>query len=377
MATLQDILANAQHGDAMTLLARAYGLTPEQTQSAVDALLPAISMGLKRSTSTPEGLGELFDVAGRQPELFAMYEDPDAALSPEGVAAGNAALANMFGSPEASRAIAAQAQQLSGVGGAILKKILPVLVGMLLSGLMRGGSGQAAPAPQQPMPRQQMPEQGGGGLFDIFREIFQQGAGGSAGPSSYPQGQGPVPPLGDILDTIGGGQRTSAGQEQPKFPIPDASPDLPGGTPQSQPLPYPPASGGEPTLPGGQGMPDGDIFGQILKELGKAIQEGRVKPVIIGPGGIPFPGQQPSGDGQTQPQGGGAGGNIFGEILKEVLGGALGQGQAGRQAFMGSAGAGSAVFGDALETGKKVAQHHAESLQEIFDRFGSVPPQAD
>lgn len=146
MANLQDILANAQHGDAMDLLARAYGLTPEQTQAAVEALLPAISLGLKRTTATPEGLGALFSVAAQQPQLFAMYEDPGAALSPQGVAAGNAALANMFGSPEASRAVAAHAQQLSGVGGAILKKILPVLVGMILSGLMRGGSGQAAPA---------------------------------------------------------------------------------------------------------------------------------------------------------------------------------------------------------------------------------------
>ncbi|MCC0058581.1 MAG: DUF937 domain-containing protein [Hyphomicrobiaceae bacterium] len=377
MANLQDILANAQHGDAMDLLARAYGLTPEQTQAAVEALLPAISLGLKRTTATPEGLGALFSVAAQQPQLFAMYEDPGAALSPQGVAAGNAALANMFGSPEASRAVAAHAQQLSGVGGAILKKILPVLVGMILSGLMRGGSGQAAPAPQQPAPRQPMPEPGGGGLFDIFREILQQG-GPAAGPASYPQGQGPVPPIGDILDSIGGGQRRSAEAEPPRFPVPEAGPDVSSANPPSQPLPHPPASGGDQTFPGGQDMPGGDVFGQILKELGKAIQEGRVKPVIVGPGGMPFPGQQPSGGGQAQPPGGGAGGNIFGDILKEVLGGALGQGKSGQYGLMDpTGGAGAAVFGEALETGTKIAQHHAETLQQIFDRFGSVPPQAD
>lgn len=376
MANLQDILANAQHGEAMTLLSRAYGLTPDQTQAAVEALLPAISLGLKRSTATPEGLGDLFSVAAQQPELFAMYEDPDAALSPAGVAAGNAALANMFGSPEASRAVAAHAQQLSGVGGAILKKILPVLVGMLLSGLMRGGSGQAAPAPREPAPRQPMPEAGDGGLFDIFREIFQQG-GAASGPSSYPQGQGPVPPIGDILDSIGGGQRRSAEAEPPKFPIPDAGSEMPGGRAETQPVPQPPGSGGDLPFPGGDAMPGGDIFGQILKELGKAIQDGRVKPVIVGPGGTPFPGQQPSG-GQTQPQGGGSSGNIFGDILKEVLGGALSQGPSGRQPLINPAGgAGTAVFGDALETGTKIAQQHADTLQEIFDRFGSVPPQAD
>lgn len=377
MATLQDILARSQHGDAMNLIARAYDLTPEQADAAVAALLPAISLGLKRSTATPEGLGQLFDVAGRQPNLYAMYEDPDVALSPEGVAAGSAVMSNLFGSPEASRAIATHAQQLSGVGGAILEKILPVLVGMLLSGLMRGGSGEAAPAPQQPaphqpMPRQPSPEAGGGGIFDIFREIFQQGGTSSA---PYQPGQSPVPPIGDILDSIGDGRQARTGAEPPKFPVPDAAPDLPSGAPQSQPIPQPPASGGEQTFPSGPGTPGGDVFAEILKELGKAIQEGRVKPVIVGPGGANFPGQQaPSGGGQAQPQGGG----IFGEILKEVLGGALGQRASVRQSLMAPAdGAGAMVFGDALEHGTDLAEHHAASLEEIFGRFGAVPSQAD
>ena len=371
MATLQDILARSQNGEALNVIARAYDLTPEQAKAAVAALLPAISIGLKRSTATPAGLGDLFEVAGRQPSLYAMYDDPDVALSPEGVASGNAVLANLFGSPEASRAVAAHAQQLSGVGGAILEKILPVLVGMLLSGLMRGGAGQAEPAPQQPMPRQPTPQQpgpGGGSIFDIFREIFQQG-GGSSPP--YQPGQSPVPPMGDILDSIGDGRRASTEPEAPKFPIPDLSPELPGGGAQSQPVPRPPASGGEHPIPGGPAAPGGDIFGQILKELGKAVQDGRVKPVIVGAPGQPVPG-----GGRAQPQPGGGG--IFGDILKEVLGSALGQGQSGRQALMAPAGgAGAAVFGDGLEHGIDLADHHAESLQQIFDRFSAIPPQAD
>jgi hypothetical protein len=38
----------------------------------------------------------------------------------------------MFGSPDASRAIADQAQQFSGVSSAILKKLLPILAGIYL-----------------------------------------------------------------------------------------------------------------------------------------------------------------------------------------------------------------------------------------------------
>src|SRR6478735_2592788 len=106
MANLYEVLAGAQQGKAMFGLGREFGLSPEQTQAAVTALLPAISMGLKQSTATPEGLGDLFALMGQQPDLHAMYNDPRATLSPQARAAGNEVLAKMFGSPNASRAIA-------------------------------------------------------------------------------------------------------------------------------------------------------------------------------------------------------------------------------------------------------------------------------
>ena len=152
MANLYDVLADAQNGEAMSELGQQFGLSPQQTQAAVAALLPAISMGLKRATATPEGLGNLLAVMGAQPDFYAMYDDPRVAFSREGRAAGNAALSRMFGSPEASRAIADQAQQLSGIGSSILKKLLPVLAGILISSLMKSGPGKAAPSAPAPQP---------------------------------------------------------------------------------------------------------------------------------------------------------------------------------------------------------------------------------
>ena len=171
----------------------------QQTEAAVAALLPAISMGLKRSTDTPEGLGNLLALMAQRPDLYAFYDDPRVAFSPEGFAAGNAALSQMFGSPEASRAIAAQAQNLSGVTSAILKKLLPVIVGMIISGLMRSGSGRAAPQAPQPAPAP-APDQGGG-LIDILRQIFQQGRPEATGRPGAGSGSTPwgIPPIGDIL----------------------------------------------------------------------------------------------------------------------------------------------------------------------------------
>jgi hypothetical protein len=198
MPNLYDVLADAQHGEAMASLSDEFGLTPQQTQAAVASLLPAISMGLKRSTATPEGLGNLLALMAQQPDIYALYDDRRVAFSPEGRAAGNAVLSTMFGSPEASRAIAAKAQKLSGVTSAILKKLLPVIVGMIISGLMRSGSGRAAPQAPQPSPDQ------GGGLIDILRQIFRQ----SPQPDTADQtGSSPwgIPPIGDILGRDRGG----------------------------------------------------------------------------------------------------------------------------------------------------------------------------
>jgi hypothetical protein len=346
MATLYDVLANAQNGGALDQISDQYGLTPQQTQAAVAALLPAISMGLKRSTTTPEGLGELLSLMGRQQDLYAMYDNPGAAFSREGRAAGNAVLSNMFGTPDASRAIATQAQQLSGVTSSILKKLLPVLAGILISGLMRSGSGQASPSapPTAPAPQDQ-----GGGLFDILRQIFQQGAAGSQGSASSNTGESPVPPIGDILES----QRKGQG-----FP----APDRPIRIPEAQPMPK---DNGGPAAHGG------DLLSQILRDLEAAIREGRLKPVVIGPYEIDIPGQaspaEPGGKSQSP------GGDILGEILREALGGALGQGKKSG-AFGLKGGAGAALFGDRLEAGPNIEQRQLDSLQEVFDRFVGARP---
>src|SRR5262245_9072371 len=136
MANMNDILASAWNGQAIAKLGGEYGLTPEQTQAAVAALLPAVSTGLKRATATPEGMANLLAVMGQQRDLRAMHEDAAAAFGQQGRTVGNELLSVIFGSPEVSRAVADRAQLQSGIGSAILKKLLPVLVGMLISGML-------------------------------------------------------------------------------------------------------------------------------------------------------------------------------------------------------------------------------------------------
>ncbi len=353
MANLNDILSGAQGGQAMAVLGREFGLTPEQTQAAVTALLPAISTGLKRATATPDGLANLLAVMAQQNDLPAMYDDPKTAFAQQGRGAGNDLLSVIFGSPEVSRAVADRAQMASGIGSSILKKLLPVLVGMLISGMLGRKSSKAAPA-ETPAPAETVPPMAGGGdLWDILQQAFRRGL-------AQPSGTSPTPPQ--------------------QMPAPSGQPlPIPGG-------PFPRAGEG-----GEQPFPSGDLLGQLLRELGKAIQEGRVKPIVVEmpiPGGQPMPSAPPrSGEGAPNPRWSGrpapndemlpgpkmptggqpSGGDILGNILRELLGGASASGSRLTQA----SGFGSAVFGDRFEPGQDIDPRDVDDIQRLFDQFSN------
>ena len=54
---LNDIIQAAQGGQGVANLGAQFGLTPEQAQAAVQALMPAFSTALQRITSDPSSLG--------------------------------------------------------------------------------------------------------------------------------------------------------------------------------------------------------------------------------------------------------------------------------------------------------------------------------
>jgi hypothetical protein len=209
---------------------------------------------------------------GQQEDLRDMYDDREAAFGSDGIAARSDALSAIFGSPDVSAAVVDQAQRFSGVSSDILKKMLPVLAGIALSGLMRSGSA-GAPSPAPPAPS-------GGNLGDILGQIFGRGMPGSSGAPQAPTRQAAPPP--------------------------------------SQPAPIP-------TDDSGQDGPDGDLLGSILREFEKGIKEGRIKPVIIGGGplqlplpGGPHSGPMPSGSDAPQVQPGDAWGKSCAISLEEL-----------------------------------------------------------
>src|SRR5258708_19233710 len=54
---LNDIIQAAQGGQGVNNLANQFGLTPEQTQAAIQAIIPAFSHALQRTAEDPTGLG--------------------------------------------------------------------------------------------------------------------------------------------------------------------------------------------------------------------------------------------------------------------------------------------------------------------------------
>lgn len=270
MMNLFEIMQSAQNGQAMQNLARQYGLSLQQTQAALDALLPAFSMGLQRQTQNPYAFGSLAQMMTASP--YARFFEANGGGIPQGAQmAGNDVLSQIFGSNEVSRAIAAQAAATSGVSQAILKQMLPVIASILMGGLfkstsseglggllgqfaemMRGQMPGMQPAPQpQPMPVNPMDA--------ILRGMFGQGAGqaqppgSSAGPAADPFGG----MLGQILGGMFGG--ATAGSEPAPQPQPRRAP-----APEPDEPPPSSASG-----PGSIGL---DALNQMF-EHGRQIQD--------------------------------------------------------------------------------------------------------
>lgn len=136
MYTMFDILQS--QGDAsVQAFGQQFGLTPEQTRRAMEALLPALSMGMQRNAGAdPMGFGPLFGLG--QP-----------GKAPQG---GADMLAGLFGSPMIAQAVIQQASAASGVGSQALRQMLPIMAGMIVAGIVHLLLNAPAPAPAAEAP---------------------------------------------------------------------------------------------------------------------------------------------------------------------------------------------------------------------------------
>ena len=281
MMNLFEMMQTAQNGQAMQNLARQYGLSQQQTQAALDALLPAFSMGLQRQTQNPYAFGNLAQMMTATP-FGQMYDTDGDGIPDSATPMGKDVLSQLFGSKEVSNAITAQAAATSGVGQAILKQMLPVIAAMVMGGLSKSAGNQGlggilgqfaemmrGQAPNQPKPGMQANP--GNPLEAILGGLFggQPAATGQA-PGGGPFGGAPMPgnpaDMGNIFGQILTGM---FGGGQPPQNAPAPAPQRRQPEPAPEPEPQQPAPSGE-TGPGSIGL---DALNQMF-EHGRKVQDG-------------------------------------------------------------------------------------------------------
>jgi hypothetical protein len=186
---LNDIMQAAQGGQGVNNLAAQFGLTPEQTQAAIQAMMPAFSMGLQKTAQDPSGLGGILSqlTSGAHEGSFA---DPNQASAASD--AGGGVLGQIFGSPQVTAQLSQQASKMSGVDPQVIQRMMPIVASMLMGGLfhhmnsqgMGGVLGQLANAVNTPgaAPAQPDGAQPTGGLFgSLFGGVLGGMFGGGGG----------------------------------------------------------------------------------------------------------------------------------------------------------------------------------------------------
>ncbi|MEQ1953881.1 DUF937 domain-containing protein [Mesorhizobium sp. CN2-181] len=316
MFNLFDMLNQSQNGQGIDQLARQFGLSQQQAQQAVEALMPAFSQGLKRNTSDPYGIANFMSaLANSQNAKY--FDNPQAAFTPQGMAEGNDILGQLFGSKDLSRAVAAQAAQATGIGQDVLKQMLPVIASMVMGGLFKQSTNQLG--------AQAGGFGGGNPLGEIIEQMMRQGdglAGGTAQPRQAPNPQNPFDnPFGKVLHDMFGG-----GAQQPQ----------PGQAPN----------------------PMDNPFGKMLEGmLGGGQQQPRSQPQAPNP----------------------IGDNPWGKILQDMLGGAQGPQTSPQepdptpQPRTNPSGRPrnpyDDIFGNMFETGAKQRDDYQKGVESIFEQF--------
>ena len=92
----------AQGGGAIDTMARQFGLTPDQVERAMQALLPAFTLGMMQgSAREPDAFARTLGLMGSG-RYVPFFDNPALAFSQGAMAEGNEALQALFGSKDVS-----------------------------------------------------------------------------------------------------------------------------------------------------------------------------------------------------------------------------------------------------------------------------------
>jgi hypothetical protein len=215
MTAVDDILAALPAEQ----ISQQVGASPDEVRTTAAAVLPALLGGLQANANDPAGASSILQALPQHDnDLLTGGADLSAIDEQDGAAIAG----HIFGDQQdevATRLGGLPAVGGEGAGGALVRKLLPILAPMVLSWLanrlLKGGGGTtgatAGPAPSLP---------GGGGgstpgsLDDMLKDVLGGAVGGSSSASGSTAGAqasagfDPGSILGDVLGGIlGGGRR--------------------------------------------------------------------------------------------------------------------------------------------------------------------------
>ena len=133
---LYDLMMGAQGGQGVNTLASQFGLSQQQTQAALQAMMPAFAAGFQKSFADPMGFGALMTQMTNAAHAQS-YANPAAAAAVAAATSGPAAnvVGQIFGSQQIAQQVSQQAAQASGVSAQIIQQMLPIVASMLIGGV--------------------------------------------------------------------------------------------------------------------------------------------------------------------------------------------------------------------------------------------------
>lgn len=134
MNILQELL-KTQGGDVVGQLSRQFGISPEDAQKALSNLVPVVAGGVKKTASSANGLESLLSKVKNNQDLRRAADVPSVLEQEQTRQAGNDILGDIFGSKEVSRTVAGHTAKSTGIDVSVLKKMLPLVAGLVMSSL--------------------------------------------------------------------------------------------------------------------------------------------------------------------------------------------------------------------------------------------------
>lgn len=242
MINLFELMRQAQ-GNPAEAMARQFGLSPPQAESAIDALLPAFALAIQRQFQDPQAWPTLFQAFAAAQQQTMVEAATHAFGGPK--PASTDFVGTLFGSGDVARQIAAQAAAVSGLSPSVLQQMQTDMAATIMTGIGKSFAEQGINAWANAM---------SGGSANPFAAIGEMMGKmmGAAAPAAKPAAAPPA--MSDMFDPAAVGAMISQ-MFGGKPPEPAPAP------------PPPPPTSSELSL---------DALSQIV-ETGREVQESQLK----------------------------------------------------------------------------------------------------